>query len=143
MTMRNDHQILKPLILALCTILLPGLSVAEKLAELPDLVNPSEFQIADDGIYITDEAGDPNYAFYWTGTTFLKSGGSAARAVYVAFGEGLGSMDGTTVIDVHGAGCQRSSAKDGDPDDYPTWGFGPQGDVDRLLNYARLVRDAD
>jgi hypothetical protein len=49
-------------------------------------------------------------------------------------------MNGTTVIDVHGAGCQRSDPKDGDPADYPTWGFGPQGDVQRVFNYVRLVR---
>jgi len=52
-------------------------------------------------------------------------------------------MDGTTIIDVHGAGCQRSDPKDGDPDDYPRWGFGPQGDVARVFNYVRLVRDVD
>jgi hypothetical protein len=92
---------------------------------------------------ITNEAGELDYPFYWSGTTFLRFDGSASAAVYVAFGEGLGSMDGTTVIDVHGAGCQRSDPKDGDPNDYPRWGFGPQGDVQRVFNYVRLVRDAD
>jgi cysteine-rich repeat protein len=65
----------------------------------------------------------------------------AAGAVYVAFGRGLGSLDGVNVIDVHGAGCQRSDPKDGDPNDYPGWGFGPQGDVQRVFNYVRCVRD--
>ena len=91
---------------------------------------------------ITNEAGQQDYPFYWTGTTHLRSNGSAADAVYVAFGRGLGSLDGMTVIDVHGAGCQRSDPKDGDPDDYPSWGFGPQGDVRRVFNYVRLVRGA-
>ena len=50
-------------------------------------------------------------------------------------------MDGINVIDVHGAGCQRSDPKDGDPEDYPSWGHGPQGDVQRVFNYVRLVRD--
>jgi hypothetical protein len=51
-------------------------------------------------------------------------------------------MDGVHVIDVHGAGCQRSDPKDGDPADYPSWGHGPQGDVRRVFNHVRLVRDA-
>jgi len=45
-----------------------------------------------------------------------------------------------TLLDVHGAGAQRSDPKNGDPDDYP-FGHGPQGDVIRIFNYVRLVRD--
>lgn len=92
---------------------------------------------------IVNEAGEEDYGFYWSGTTFLKFDGSASDAVYVSFGRGLGSMDGVNVIDVHGAGCQRSDPKDGDPDDYPAWGFGPQGDVQRVFNFVRLVRDVE
>ncbi|MFI3281799.1 MAG: DUF1566 domain-containing protein [Rikenellaceae bacterium] len=43
-------------------------------------------------------------------------------------------------IDVHGAGSQRSDPKDGDPSVYAN-GHGPQGDVIRINNYVRLVRD--
>ena len=50
-------------------------------------------------------------------------------------------LDGTHAIDVHGAGCQRSDPKTGDPDDYPSLGNGPQGDVQRVFNFVRLVRD--
>ena len=89
---------------------------------------------------ITNEAGQTDYPFYWSSTTFLRSDGSATDAVYVAFGRGLGSMDNSSVIDVHGAGCQRSDPKNGDPAQYPTWGNGPQGDVRRVFNYVRLVR---
>jgi hypothetical protein len=89
---------------------------------------------------ITNEAGQTDYPFYWTSTTFLRSDGSAANAVYVAFGRGLGSMDGTSVIDVHGAGCQRSDPKEAGAGTYPSWGHGPQGDVRRVYNYVRLVR---
>ena len=92
---------------------------------------------------ITNEAGQLDYPFYWTGTTFIRTAGTAGYAVNVAFGRGLGSMDGANVIDVHGAGCQRSDPKDGNRDDYPRWGGGPQGDVQRVFNYVRLVRDAD
>jgi len=43
-------------------------------------------------------------------------------------------------MDVHGAGSQRSDPKTGDPNDYP-YGHGPQGDVIRIYNYVRSVRD--
>ena len=43
-------------------------------------------------------------------------------------------------VDVHGAGAQRSDPKAGDPAQFPH-GRGPQGDVIRIYNYARLVRD--
>ncbi len=46
-----------------------------------------------------------------------------------------------TLLDVHGAGAQRSDFKTGDPSDYPD-GHGPQGDVVRIFNYVRLVRYA-
>ena len=109
----------------------------------PDTTNSAAIDSVFNATQITDEAGEEDYAFYWSGTTFLRFDGSASAAVYISFGEGLGSMDGTTVIDVHGAGCQRSDPKDGTPNDYPTWGFGPQGDVQRVFNYVRLVRDAN
>jgi hypothetical protein len=44
-----------------------------------------------------------------------------------------------TLVDVHGAGAQRSDLKVGDPNQFPN-GFGPQGDVQRIYNYVRLVR---
>jgi hypothetical protein len=43
------------------------------------------------------------------------------------------------LLDVHGAGAQRSDPKAGDPADYP-YGRGPQGDVIRINNYVRCVR---
>jgi hypothetical protein len=53
-----------------------------------------------------------------------------------------GSMMGTQdveLMDVHGAGAQRSDPKMGNPSDYET-GHGPQGDVIRINNFVRLVR---
>lgn len=95
---------------------------------------------------ITDEGGDRNYGFYWSSTTHanLINGGNAC---YVSFGEALGffqdPMFGSTdLMDVHGAGAQRSDPKVGDPADYP-YGHGPQGDVIRIYNLVRLVRDAN
>ena len=42
------------------------------------------------------------------------------------------------LLDVHGAGAQRSDPKAGDPHDFPH-GRGPQGDVIRILNFVWLV----
>ncbi len=42
------------------------------------------------------------------------------------------------LLDVHGAGSQRSDPKVGDPVEFPL-GRGPQGDVIRIFNYARCV----
>jgi hypothetical protein len=42
--------------------------------------------------------------------------------------------------DVHGAGSQRSDPKSGDASQFPH-GRGPQGDVIRINNFIRLVRD--
>ncbi|MFR9502202.1 MAG: DUF1566 domain-containing protein [Rikenellaceae bacterium] len=58
---------------------------------------------------------------------------------------GLGGQrpGGTSAInwtDVHGAGSQRSDPKAGDASIYAS-GHGPQGDVIRINNYVRLVRD--
>ncbi len=44
------------------------------------------------------------------------------------------------LLDVHGAGAQRSDQKNGTPSSLPV-GFGPQGDVQSIYNYARWVRN--
>ncbi len=94
---------------------------------------------------ITDEGGSDNYPFYWSSTTH-ENMLRGDHAVYVCFGEALGwledMMGNYHLLDVHGAGAQRSDSKSGDPDDYP-YGHGPQGDVVRIYNYVRLVRDAE
>jgi Protein of unknown function (DUF1566) len=87
---------------------------------------------------ITNEGGDADYPFYWTGTTHAASNGTGGFAAYIAFGRALGYMDGW--VDVHGAGAQRSDPKAGDPADYPE-GHGPQGDAIRIFNYVRCVTD--
>jgi Protein of unknown function (DUF1566) len=111
---------------------------------------------------ITNEAHQADYPFYWSATTHagLTGGGSA---MYVAFGRAAGWMSararagappdrpadpdstgtsagGYRFVDVHGAGAQRSDPKAGDPARFPH-GRGPQGDVIRIYNYVRLVRN--
>jgi hypothetical protein len=85
---------------------------------------------------ITDEGGSTNYPFYWTSTTHRDG---QDFAVYIAFGQALGCMNGV-VTDVHGAGAQRSDPKT-DSGTTLGCGNGPQGDVIRVYNYARCVRD--
>jgi hypothetical protein len=94
---------------------------------------------------ITDEGDGKNYPFYWSSTTHANMV-NGSNAAYFAFGEALGWMQDPygnyQLMDVHGAGAQRSDPKTGDPADYP-YGHGPQGDVIRIYNYIRLVRDTD
>jgi hypothetical protein len=90
---------------------------------------------------ITDEAGEPDYPFYWSSTTHADSSGRGTFAAYVAFGKALGYM-GNAWIDVHGAGAQRSDPKSGDSSQY-SQGHGPQGDVVRVNNYVRCVRGGE
>ncbi len=94
---------------------------------------------------ITDEGGSENYPFYWSSSTHANMQNGAWGA-YVCFGEALGFMEepfppfNVSLLDVHGAGAQRSDPKAGDAADYPE-GHGPQGDVVRIDNFVRLVRD--
>lgn len=118
-------------------------------ASIDDIFNTSS---------IVDEGGNKNYPFFWTGTTHVNNGRNpGGYAIYVTFGEALGYMrpggnrqmnskksfnnnSNYTLMDVHGAGAQRSDPKSGDASNYPN-GHGPQGDVIRINNYVRLVRD--
>lgn len=86
---------------------------------------------------ITDEGGKSNYPSYWTSTTHRDG---PDFAVYIAFGEALGCMNGV-VTDVHGAGAQRSDPKTASGTALGC-GTGPQGDVIRVYNHARCVRTA-
>lgn len=89
------------------------------------------------------EDGTSVYPYFWTSTTHKQPRGGNA-AVYISFGRGLGWMENKRtglkrLLDVHGAGCQRSDPKEGDASKFP-YGRGPQGDVLRINNFVRLVR---
>ena len=100
-----------------------------------------------DPIFQTTRLSDGEYPFFWSSTTHLDGppDREGSVAVYIAFGRGLGWMQFPPgqgefrLLDVHGAGTQRSDPKRGNPGDYPH-GRGPQGDVIRILNFVRLVR---
>ena len=108
----------------------------------PDATDPGAVGPAIDPIFtLGDDDG-----WYWSSTTHMD-GPTLEWAAYVCFGIGWGWMEqppgsGNLVrMNVHGAGCQRSDPKTGDPADYP-YGHGPQGDEVRIFNLVRCVRDA-
>lgn len=81
---------------------------------------------------ITNEAGNPDYPYYWTSTSArFNTDGLHYYAWYVAFGMAVNSEG----LDFHGAGAVRFDTKvEG----------GPAGEGgERYYNYVRLVRDAD
>ncbi|WP_078484821.1 DUF1566 domain-containing protein [Candidatus Reidiella endopervernicosa] len=98
-------------------------------------------------VTMLDPDGNTNYPFYWSSTTHLDGPIAGDHAIYVAFGEAQGRFNvvtqaigvGEELLDVHGAGAQRSDPKSGNIGDYPDY-FGPQGDVRYVYNYARCVR---
>ena len=106
----------------------------------PDTTNSAAIDPVFNTTTITNEAGQTDYAAYWSSTTHAnqRSGDAAA---YINFGRSMGYMRGRW-MDVHGAGAQRSDPKSGDPADSPT-GRGPQGDAIRIYNTVRLVRDTE
>ena len=91
---------------------------------------------------ILDPDGNPgHFPYYWTSTTHQDGPNPASQAVYIAFGKALGKMNGT-LMDVHGAGAQRSDPKSGSESDYPKY-HGPQGDVQMVYNHCRCVREIE
>lgn len=90
---------------------------------------------------ITDMDGKLNFPYYWSSTTHLDGANPYSSAVYIAFGEAQGIMN-NKLMDVHGAGAQRSDPKSGNIEDYPV-SQGPQGDIRYVYNYVRCVRTID
>jgi hypothetical protein len=113
----------------------------------PLAADPARRGPAIDPVFQISKLADGEYAFFWTSTTHLDGPPDrlGRAAVYVAFGRALGWMQfppgrgDFQLLDVHGAGAQRSDPKAGDAADFPH-GRGPQGDVIRILNFVRCVR---
>ncbi len=108
----------------------------------PDVTNSAAIDPMFDVTSITNEGGVKDYPYYWTSTSHVGSRGSAG--VYIAFGRALGKMqfrgsNQTQLMDVHGAGAQRSDEKSGSPSRYPL-ARGPQGDIVRVYSMVRCVR---
>ena len=97
-----------------------------------------------DPLFLATSFNDPDgvpgqYGHYWTGSPHLDGVNPYETAVYIAFGEAQGEIGGT-LLDVHGAGAQRSDPKTGLPADYPKF-FGMQNDLQYVFNYVRCVRN--
>ncbi|NQV29408.1 MAG: DUF1566 domain-containing protein [Candidatus Marinimicrobia bacterium] len=113
----------------------------------PATTNSAAIDSVFDCTMIVDEGDAQNYPFYWSSSTHANMHNGAWGA-YVCFGEALGFMADPfppfdiSLLDVHGAGAQRSDPKTGSVDDYPQ-GHGPQGDVVRIDNFVRLVRNIE
>lgn len=116
----------------------------------PDYTASAAIDPLFDSTSFINEEGETDWGYYWTSTTHLKSSGIGNSGVYIAFGRALGYFN-NQVVDVHGAGAQRSDDKTnvaatggiqtanvGYGDFYY---FGPQGDISRQGNMVRCVRD--
>ncbi len=106
----------------------------------PDAVGSGIVDCAIDPIFDVTEVE----SWYWTGTTLLEAPltlGPGSHAVYLCFGQGYGVGTSGNLINVHGAGAQRSDPKSGNPANWSS-GWGPQNDQVRIYNYARAVRDS-
>jgi hypothetical protein len=108
----------------------------------PDTTNSPAIDSIFGSKEILNEANQADFGWYWTSDTHLDGQPMGKNAVYIAFGRATGNFTiggGTaTVMDVHGAGAQRSSPKVG-PNPFPE-GHGPQGDFLRAENLVRCVR---
>lgn len=109
----------------------------------PDTTGSAAIDPIFDATAIKNKGGKKDFGWYWTGTTHRRSRGGQS-AVYITFGRAGGFMrDRRTgeyrLLDVHGAGSQRSDPKAGDASRFPR-GRGPQGDVIRIKNFVRCVR---
>ncbi|MCF7848372.1 MAG: sulfatase-like hydrolase/transferase [Kiritimatiellales bacterium] len=107
----------------------------------PDTTGSAAIDPVFEATEIKNEGGKKDYAHYWSSSSHVSTRGADA-ATYFAFGRSLGWMgpDGNKkLMDVHGAGSQRSDPKTGDASRFP-YGRGPQGDVIRIDNMVRLVR---
>jgi len=101
----------------------------------PDTTNSPAIDPIFQTTAITNEAGQKDFSFFWSSTTHLDGPRPGSDAAYVAFGRAIGQMHGR-VMDVHGAGAQRSDLKNGRAE----LGHGPQGDARRGENFVRCVR---
>ncbi len=78
--------------------------------------------------------------YYWTGTTLLDGPEPGNMAVYVVFGTAM-AKPFESIVDAHGSGAVRSDPKSKPKSEKAPIYFGPQGDLQFVLNYVRCVRE--
>lgn len=115
----------------------------------PDTTSSAAISSLFNATSFTNEEGITDWGYYWSSTTHATSNGGQSAA-YVSFGRALGNMNGN-ILDVHGAGAQRSNDKQTEQSqgssaetasDGSTYYIkGPQGDILRIDNMVRCVRD--
>ncbi|MCU7922318.1 MAG: DUF1566 domain-containing protein [Candidatus Thiodiazotropha sp. (ex Dulcina madagascariensis)] len=130
---------------------LPNIKELQSIADYtraPDITAGAAIDPIFTATSILNEGGATDWGYYWASTTHMNYLGIGANATYVAFGRALGYLD-LALTDVHGAGAQRSNHKsdissEGSAIDlgYGTFYYhGPQGDILRLDNRLRCVRN--
>ena len=117
----------------------------------PETTNSPAIDSIFNSTSLTNEEGVLDWGYYWSNTTHASYGGNGVNGSYVSFGRGLGRMN-DEILDVHGAGAQRSNTKQNyndkgsivgvDASDGSNYYYkGPQGDILRIDNMVRCVRD--
>ncbi|GGA88573.1 hypothetical protein GCM10011369_33390 [Neiella marina] len=101
-----------------------------------------------DATSFANEEGEIDWGAYWSSTTHISYGGRGHAAAYINFGRSLGYMN--QLLDVHGAGAQRSDDKDDasnggsvpsqDLGNGTFYYRGPQGDIVKTNHWVRCVR---
>ncbi len=121
----------------------------------PDVTASAAIDPVFEATSFTNEDGQADWGWYWTSTTHASSNGMGGAGIYLAFGRAGGWQQTQagcfSLVDVHGAGAQRSDPKNSNNlvemgsicNGGTAYGLGPQGDVQRAANYVRLVRDID
>jgi len=117
----------------------------------PDTTNSAAIDPIFNTTSFTNEEGEIDWGYYWSNTTHASTSNGKSGA-YVSFGRALGYMNGS-ILDVHGAGSQRSNGKNTISNDSSVqtasgangnfYYKGPQGDILRTDNMVRCVRDDD
>ncbi len=114
----------------------------------PDTTSSAAIDSVFNATSFTNEEGETEWGYYWASTTHADNDDTGKNGTYLSFGRALGYFMGN-ILDVHGAGSQRSNSKvdvstnmDSLTNSYGTFYYnGPQGDILRLDNYVRCVRD--
>jgi len=116
----------------------------------PDTTNSAAIDAKFNATSLTNEEGITDWGYYWTSTTHLNNSEDGTNATYLSFGRALGYFQ-NAILDVHGAGSQRSNDKTSVATEGGAklitvngnnfYAHGPQGDILRLNNMVRCVRD--
>lgn len=118
----------------------------------PDATGSAAIDAVFNATSFTNEGGAADWGYYWSSTTHANYLGGGSSGAYVSFGRALGYYE-SAIVDVHGAGAQRSNHKTDvslDPINslanagYGSFYYGgPQGDIARHDNRVRCVRADD